>query len=47
VIAHHSSHYVMFSQPHLIIDQVRRVVDAVRAGTAQGHEHEPSGRGTG
>ncbi len=34
VIAQHSSHYVMFSQPHLIIEQVRRVVDAVRAGTA-------------
>jgi pimeloyl-ACP methyl ester carboxylesterase len=32
VVAHHSSHYVMFSQPELIIDQVRRVVDAVRAG---------------
>ncbi len=31
VVAHHSSHYVMFSQPRLIIDQVRRVVDVVRA----------------
>jgi pimeloyl-ACP methyl ester carboxylesterase len=31
VIAHHSSHYVMFSQPELIIAQVRRVVEAVRA----------------
>lgn len=30
VIAEHSSHYVMFSQPRLIIDQVRRVVRAVR-----------------
>ncbi|MGH2937865.1 MAG: hypothetical protein ACRDPE_07055 [Solirubrobacterales bacterium] len=31
VIAHHSSHYVMFSQPELIVEQVRRVVEAVRA----------------
>jgi pimeloyl-ACP methyl ester carboxylesterase len=31
VIAHHSSHYIMFSQPELIIAQVRRVVEAVRA----------------
>ena len=31
VIAHHSSHYIMFSQPELIVEQVRRVVEAVRA----------------
>jgi pimeloyl-ACP methyl ester carboxylesterase len=36
VIARHSSHYVMFSQPQLIIDQVRRVVDAVRASASTG-----------
>jgi pimeloyl-ACP methyl ester carboxylesterase len=30
VIAKHSSHYVMFSQPKLIVDQVARVVRAVR-----------------
>jgi hypothetical protein len=29
VIARHSSHYVMFSQPELIIEPVRRLVDAV------------------
>jgi pimeloyl-ACP methyl ester carboxylesterase len=32
VIATHSSHYVMFTQPKLIIEQVRRVVRAVRRG---------------
>jgi len=32
VIAERSSHYVMFSQPKLIIDQVNRVVRAVRGG---------------
>jgi len=30
VIAKRSSHYVMFTQPKLIVDQVRRVVRAVR-----------------
>jgi pimeloyl-ACP methyl ester carboxylesterase len=38
-IAHHSSHYVMFSQPELIIERVRRVVEAVREADrpAPGH----------
>jgi pimeloyl-ACP methyl ester carboxylesterase len=36
VIAKRSSHYVMFTQPKLVIDQVRRVVRAVR--------HERGGR---
>jgi pimeloyl-ACP methyl ester carboxylesterase len=30
VVAHRSGHYIMFSQPELIIEQVRRVVEAVR-----------------
>ena len=36
VIAKRSSHYVMFTRPKLVIDQVRRVVRAVR--------HERGGR---
>jgi len=32
VIAERSSHYVMFSQPRLIIDQIERMVRAVRLG---------------
>jgi hypothetical protein len=30
VIAKRSSHYVMFTQPKLIVDQVRRVVRVAR-----------------
>ena len=32
VTAKRSSHYVMFTQPKLIVDQVRRVVRVVRRG---------------
>ncbi len=47
LIAEHSSHYVMFSQPQLIIDQVRRVLRAVRDKMAGSRGYSSAGRAPG
>ena len=35
IIAKHSSHYILYTQPKLVIDQTRRVVLAVRRGSVK------------